>query len=175
MVLTPHDLRDVVVDSQPRHDPSPALGAFVDARDRFCDGPTGTRVPAARTDRDHDTAWPDGPTAAWNLISRAGRTHQLKHAGWRPVRDGAGTTWTSPAGQVIHAPAHHHPPIRPRTGPRRRRPTSSPPTTPPCSDIEPGPMTTLPPTPIHQPHPARSCAGAGATSRRSEPRRSPAP
>lgn len=110
MVLMPHELRDVVTASQPQHDPSPALARFVDARDRFCDGPTGTRVPARRADTDHDRPWPTGPTAAWNLVSRAGRTHQLKHAGWRPVRDGTGTTWTSPAGQVAFAPAHHHPP-----------------------------------------------------------------
>ena len=110
MVLTPHELRDLVTDPQPQHDPSPALEAFVQARDRFCDGPTGTQVPARRTDTDHHQPWPHGPTAASNLMSRSGRTHQLKHAGWRPVRDGTGTTWTSPAGQVVHAPAHHHPP-----------------------------------------------------------------
>jgi hypothetical protein len=110
MVLTPHHLRDLVVDSQPQHDPSPALEAFVQARDRFCDGPTGTRVPASRTDTDHDRPWPAGSTRASNLISRAGRTHHLKHAGWTALRDATGTTWLSPAGQRAHAPAHHHPP-----------------------------------------------------------------
>ena len=92
------------------------------ARDRFCDGPTGTQVPARRTDTDHHRPWPHGPTNASNLVSRSGRTHQLKHAGWRPVRDGTGTTWTSPAGQVVHAPAHHHPPDPLPRGTRLRDP-----------------------------------------------------
>jgi hypothetical protein len=110
MVLAPHPLRDLVVDPQPQHDPSPALRSFVAARDRYCDGPTGTQVPARRTDQDHARPWPTGPTAAWNLASRSPRTHQLKHSGWTAVRDAAGTTWTSPAGQVVHVPRFDQPP-----------------------------------------------------------------
>lgn len=110
MVLQPHELRHAVTDSQNHHDPSPRLSAFVAGRDRSCDGPTGTNSPAARCDQDHDLPWPNGPTAAWNLASRAPRTHQLKHLGWRPVRDARGTTWTSPAGQTSHTPHFHHPP-----------------------------------------------------------------
>lgn len=113
MVLTPHELRSLVTDEQARHDPSPALQAFVQARDRFCDGPTGAQVAARRTDTDHDRSWPTGPTAAANLVSRAGRTHQLKHFGWTAVRDGTGTRWTSPAHQVVHSPSWHHPPDPP--------------------------------------------------------------
>lgn len=110
MVREPHELRQTVIDPQHRHDPSVALRSFVTARDRFCDGPTGTRVPASRTDKDHDRPWPHGPTAAHNLVSRAPRTHQLKHLGWTAARGAAGTTWTSPAGQRIDVPHHHHPP-----------------------------------------------------------------
>jgi hypothetical protein len=116
MVLQPHDLRDVVVHSQPQHDPSPALVAFVAARDRWCDGPTGAAVPARRSDKDHERSWPTGPTAAWNLVSRSPRTHQLKHAGWSPARGPTGTTWTSPAGQVVHVPTHDRPPEPPLPG-----------------------------------------------------------
>ena len=116
MVQQAHELRDVVHASQSAHDPSRALRRFVEARDRFCDGPTGTAVPAVRADKDHDRPWPHGPTAAWNLVSRAARTHQLKHAGWVPVRDETGTTWTSPAGQVVHTPRFDHPPPPPVPG-----------------------------------------------------------
>lgn len=113
MVLTPHELRSLVTDEQAKHDPSPALQGFVQDRDRFCDGPTGAQVAARRTDTDHDRSWPTGPTAAANLVSRAGRTHQLKHFGWTAVRDGTGTRWTSPAHQVVHSPSWHHPPDPP--------------------------------------------------------------
>jgi hypothetical protein len=110
MVLTPHVLRPTATDSQPQHDPSPSLEALVHARDRWCDGPTGTRTPARRTDKDHEQPWPAGPTRPSNLVSRSARTHQLKHAGWTPGRDATGTTWTSPAGQTAHVPRHDHPP-----------------------------------------------------------------
>ncbi len=113
MVLDPHELRPVVTDEQPQHDPSASLVGFVRGRDRYCDGPSGTQVPAARTDRDHERPWPTGPTAAWNLRSRAARTHHLKHAGWVPARSAEGTTWTSPAGQVVHVPRFDHPPEPP--------------------------------------------------------------
>lgn len=110
LVLTPHPLRPTATDSQPRHDPSPALEALVHARDRWCDGPTGSQTPAGRTDTDHHDPWPAGPTRASNLVSRSARTHQLKHAGWSSHREATGTTWTSPAGQTAHTPRHDHPP-----------------------------------------------------------------
>jgi hypothetical protein len=118
MVLADHELRPAVTDVQEPHDPSPALEAFVHARDRWCDGPTGAQVPAARSDTDHDTAWPHGPTAAWNLVSRSARTHQLKHHGWRPQRVPTGTSWTSPAGQECFTPRLDHPPVAPPPGAR---------------------------------------------------------
>lgn len=87
--------------SEPRHDPSDALREFVAVRDRFCDGPTQARVPAARCDDDHRRPYPDGPTAAWNLGARARRTHSLKHFGWTGLSTPTGTLWISPAGQLV--------------------------------------------------------------------------
>jgi hypothetical protein len=92
------------------HDPSPLLQAFVDIRDMYCDGPTGTRVPAARCHHDHEQPYPAGPTAAWNLIARADRTHQLKHRGWTPLRTATSTLWFSPAGRIVDVPHHTGPP-----------------------------------------------------------------
>jgi hypothetical protein len=89
-----------------QHDPSPPLRELVVLRDRFCDGPTGARVAAARCDLDHDTPHPAGPTAAWNLRARSQRTHQLKHYGWTPLRTPSSTLWFSPAGQVVEVPDH---------------------------------------------------------------------
>lgn len=79
-------------------------------RDRACDGPTGNRVPATRSQLDHEEPYPTGPTAAWNLAARSARTHQLKHHGWTPVRTPSSTVWFSPAGQVVEVPRHVGPP-----------------------------------------------------------------
>jgi hypothetical protein len=118
MATGPHELSRTVTDVQPQHDPSPLLAAFVAFRDRYCDGPAGTRMPGRRAEKDHEVPWPHGPTVAHNLTARAPRTHQLKHAGWSPVRTRDGTTWTSPAGQVVDVPHHWHPPQRPAPGTR---------------------------------------------------------
>ena len=125
---TPHGVRaallDLVLDEQtltgiadrpePQHDPSEPLREFVVLRDRACDGPGLTRTPASssarRSQLDHDTPYPVGPTAAWNLAARADRTHGLKHSGWTPLRTAAGTLWTSPAGQLVMVPSHTSPP-----------------------------------------------------------------
>ena len=96
--------------TEAQHDPSDPLRTFVSLRDRTCDGPTGSQVSAHRCQLDHDTAYPSGPTAAWNLSARAVRTHQLKHYGWTPLRTATGTLWTSPAGQLIDVPRHTSPP-----------------------------------------------------------------
>ncbi len=110
MVRDPGQITDKTYRDEPRHDPSPALAGFVDLRDLYCDGPTGTRVPASRCDHDHDRRHPDGPTAAWNLKNRSGRTHLLKHNGWTPLRTPTATLWFSPAGQVVEVPHHTGPP-----------------------------------------------------------------
>ncbi len=104
MVLGEVVVHDVAWRTEDQHDPSPPLRDLVALRDRFCDGPTGTRRTAARCDLDHEIAYPDGPTAAWNLVARARRTHQLKHRGWTPLRTPTSTVWFSPAGQVVEVP-----------------------------------------------------------------------
>lgn len=86
---------------EPQYDPSTALTRFVRLRDRVCDGPTQNWVPAHRADLDHQHAFPEGPTAAWNLAARGRRTHLLKHYGWTSLRTPTSTLWISPAGQII--------------------------------------------------------------------------
>ena len=110
MVLGPVQISDVALRTEPQHDPSDLLREFVTLRDRWDDGPTGSRVPARRSHLDHDQPWPDGPTAAWNLVARAARTHALKHYGWTPIRTASSTIWTSPAGQTVEVPHHTSPP-----------------------------------------------------------------
>lgn len=110
MVADPGEITEKTYREEPQHDPSAALRSFVDLRDQFCDGPTGTRVPAQRCDHDHDEPYPDGPTAAWNLKARAARTHQLKHYGWTPLRLTRSTLWFSPAGQIIEVEDEADPP-----------------------------------------------------------------
>lgn len=86
---------------EPQHDPSIELARYVQLRDRFCDGPTQSWIPAAKAQLDHDEPWPTGPTAAWNLVARGQRTHLLKHNGWTALRTPTSTIWISPAGQTI--------------------------------------------------------------------------
>ena len=109
MATEPTVMSDTAWRTEPEHDPSQPLRDFTAVRDRTCDGPTQPRTRASNCDLDHDRAWPHGPTAAWNLVSRSRRAHQLKHAGWTPVRTATGTTWTSPTGQVVEVPAQRRP------------------------------------------------------------------
>lgn len=110
MVRNPGAITQKTWRSDPGHDPSPALARFVEIRDAYCDGPTGTRVPASNCDKDHERPYPAGPTAAWNLRNRARRTPVLKHNGWIPLRTADSTLWFSPAGQVVEVPHHTGPP-----------------------------------------------------------------
>jgi hypothetical protein len=104
MVMSDASLSGVGDRVESEHDPSRRLREFVVLRDRGDDGPTGTRARAASCHLDHDEPFPQGPTAAWNLVVRAGRTHQLKHYGWVPLRTPTMTVWTSPAGQLVQVP-----------------------------------------------------------------------
>ena len=104
MTRGPTETSDVAWRSERDHDPSEPLRELVTLRDRVCDGPTQPRSRASVCDLDHDRPWPQGPTAAWNLVSRSRRTHQLKHSGWTAVRTATTTVWTSPAGQVVEVP-----------------------------------------------------------------------
>ena len=104
-MLTPHGMAQ---QTEPRHDPSPGLKAFVETRDQTCVG-IGCSSTAARSDKDHETRWPDGPTAAWNLSSKSPRCHHAKHTGWTVTRIDTGpaagtTTWTSPLGHTYTTP-----------------------------------------------------------------------
>ena len=101
---------DPALRAEPQHDPSEGLRELVELRDRFCDGPTGTRRAASAAELDHDLPYPEGPTAAWNLVARATRTHQLKHYGWTPLRTPTSTFWFTPAGQVVEVPRQTSPP-----------------------------------------------------------------
>jgi hypothetical protein len=101
MVLNPGLISPKTYEEQPQHDPTDALAEFVEIRDAFCDGPTGRRVSSKRSDKDHEIRYPIGPTAAWNLVDRARRTHLLKHKGWIPFRTDGSTAWMSPAGQIV--------------------------------------------------------------------------
>lgn len=101
MVENPGQISPKTYEQQLHYVPSDALAEFVAIRDGFCDGPTGRRVLAKRRDDDHEIRYPIGPTAAWNLVSRARRTHVLKHRGWVPFRRDHSTIWISPAGQVV--------------------------------------------------------------------------
>jgi hypothetical protein len=110
MVEKPGVISPKTYEEQPQHDPSDALAEFVEIRDAYCDGPTGRRVPAKRSDKDHEVRYPLGPTAAWNLVDRARRTHLLKHRGWIPFRTDGSTVWMSPAGQVVEVEHWRTPP-----------------------------------------------------------------
>ena len=110
MVLDTPTLTGAADRVEPDHDPSEPLRRFVLIRDTTCDGPTQSPTPARTCHVDHETPYPAGPTAAWNLATRATRTHQLKHYGWTPLRTPTYTIWTSPAGQLVAVPHHTTPP-----------------------------------------------------------------
>jgi hypothetical protein len=85
----PHDLTDRPGLGPPEatdgYRPAADLDRFVRARDRRCRFP-GCRRPVPRTgELDHDTAYPDGPTAAANLAGYCTANHRGKHQarGWR--------------------------------------------------------------------------------------------
>ncbi|MFN2539199.1 MAG: HNH endonuclease signature motif containing protein [Mycobacteriales bacterium] len=96
----------VVEEAQAPHDPSRRLRTLVQLRDQHCTG-IGCSTPARRCDLDHNTPWPDGPTAPWNLTAKSDRCHHLKHDGWTTDHnpDTGTTIWTSPTGHRYHSQA----------------------------------------------------------------------
>ncbi len=74
---------------EPGYRPSPALAAFIRARDMTCRFP-GCEVPAELCDIDHTIPWPHGPTHAFNLSCKCRKHHLLK------------TFWTGPDGWTDH-------------------------------------------------------------------------
>jgi hypothetical protein len=123
-LLEPFLLRE---HAQPQHDPSNRLRQLIELRDQRCTG-IGCSQPASRCHLDHETAYPQGPTAAWNLTAKSARCHRAKHAGWTATRhttqadrpDAAdaptgSTTWTSPLGHsYTRLSTWTHPTKRPR-------------------------------------------------------------
>jgi hypothetical protein len=81
--------------------PPAGITRHVTARDATCRFPN-CRQPARRCDLDHVQPWPEGPTAASNLIALCRHHHRLKHSGrWQIVTTGNGTvTWTTPTGRI---------------------------------------------------------------------------
>lgn len=144
-LLGPAGLQDR---AEPGHDPSPALGRQVDTRVQYCTG-IGCNQSAGSCDRDHSTAWPTGPTAAWNLTVKSPRCHHLKHQGWTPSTDPHGWHhWQSPLGHTYRR-------LGVWTAPHRRPEDLSLPTPPRC---------TYPATPTST-NPTRSCSAAAKPAR----------
>ncbi|MEO6703624.1 MAG: DUF222 domain-containing protein, partial [Jatrophihabitantaceae bacterium] len=84
-----------------RYLPPKHLAAHVIARDGECAFPFCTHR-ASRSDLDHITPFPNGPTAAGNLQPLHRRHHNAKtHNGWQNERDNhtGETHWTSPHGR----------------------------------------------------------------------------
>ncbi|MCU1601205.1 MAG: hypothetical protein JWO22_1914 [Frankiales bacterium] len=93
-----------------QHDPSPALAAFVKLRDQRCSGP-GCTMPASQCDLDHEVAFPDGPTAEWNLGDKSRRCHGAKHHGWTVTRHPDGRAdWVSPTRRTYTSHPQWQPP-----------------------------------------------------------------
>jgi hypothetical protein len=93
------------------------LRAFVAARDGTCTSP-GCNQPAARSQLDHITPWPHGPSTPDNTHMLCKRDHDTKTAGDIDVRargDGR-TSWTTRHGQTGVTPPR---PYLPDTGPLR--------------------------------------------------------
>jgi hypothetical protein len=68
------------------YEPTLEMIDHVQAVDGTCRGP-GCEVLASRCDLDHETPWPNGPTALGNLSAKHRRHHNLKTAGlWKSRR-----------------------------------------------------------------------------------------
>ncbi len=101
-LLEPAAVRE---DALAGHDPTRALTEFLELRDQTCAGP-GCSMPARACDSDHETPWPEGPTASWNLSSKSRRCHRAKHHAWGSERDldTQRHVWQSPLGHVYQRP-----------------------------------------------------------------------
>jgi hypothetical protein len=100
--------------------PPQDLTDFVIARDRRCRFP-GCNRPARRCHIDHQTPYPDGPTAACNCECLCAHHHRLKHeSGWTVVGDPAEELlWTSPTVHQYRSPPGEYatPRAAPAAGP----------------------------------------------------------
>jgi Domain of unknown function (DUF222) len=84
-----------------RYRPPQELVDYVIARDRTCRGIACSR-PARSCEIDHTIAYPDGPTADWNLGPFCGRQHLFKtHGGWQVSQPSPGYfVWRTPTGHT---------------------------------------------------------------------------
>lgn len=91
----------VVTDATAAYRPRAGLLKRVRRRDGTCRFP-GCATPADRTQLDHVTPWPHGPTSADNLVCLCTSHHGFKHhAGWRLSMTPDGVcTWTAPTGRA---------------------------------------------------------------------------
>lgn len=88
-------------DATAAYRPRAGLLKRVRRRDGTCRFP-GCATPAERTQLDHVTPWPEGPTSADNLVCLCTGHHGFKHhAGWRLAMTPDGVcTWTAPTGRT---------------------------------------------------------------------------
>lgn len=102
-----------VTDSTLAYRPGRSMSRRVQRRDGCCRFP-GCSTPAGRTQLDHVTRWPDGPTEGTNLVCLCTTHHGFKHhAGWRLAMTPDGIcTWTAPTGRThttrpwaVHSPS----------------------------------------------------------------------
>ena len=94
-----------------KYEPSRKLREFIHARDPKCTYP-GCNQQARRSQLDHITPWPQGPTDRSNLHPLCVHHHNLKtHGNWQVTRDhdSGETTWTSPRGLRAIAPHPYTP------------------------------------------------------------------
>ncbi|CAB4919686.1 unannotated protein [freshwater metagenome] len=94
-----------------RYEPSRKIREFIHARDPKCTYP-GCNQQARRSQLDHITPWPQGPTDRSNLHPLCVHHHNLKtHGNWQVTRDhdSGETTWTSPRGLRAKAPHPYTP------------------------------------------------------------------
>ena len=127
-----------------RYRPPQHLTEHIITRDGECTFPYCTH-PAQRSDLDHITPYPHGPTAASNLQPLHRRHHNAKtQAGWHPQRDPVTgeTHWTSPQGRKYQSKPPQRwttpPPDNEPQTPTGDEPPLGPPQTPP--DNEPPPL-----------------------------------
>ncbi|CAB4911877.1 unannotated protein [freshwater metagenome] len=94
-----------------KYEPNKRLREFIHARDPKCTYP-GCNHQARRSQLDHITPWPQGPTDRDNLHPLCVHHHNLKtHGNWQVTRDhdSGETTWTSPRGLTAKAPHPYQP------------------------------------------------------------------
>jgi hypothetical protein len=94
-----------------KYEPSRKLREFIHTRDPKCTYP-GCNQKARRSQLDHITPWPQGPTNRDNLHPLCVHHHNLKtHGNWQVTRDHdtGETTWTSPRGLTAKTPHPYQP------------------------------------------------------------------